>query len=261
METSDGVKYGLEHEDNLWLNAGEVSFCVEPFTEPHGNEVAYQRFSDLQGKTITKFTYLIKDADDIEIPVNAFVNYQLEDSYSLNTDTDVVYDSNGTIINYSLITPDDSSFMLSTIKAGRNIVDLSEVTIANDSITFPSNLLPGNYTIIFEDSKYAALKSSVNIVSGLSDEDIEFRDNTIIILKECGLTGANFISNISSVTVNGEKVNARGISSLIFDEDNKLIIDAVIEGKDSTVSVFADGENDVVISSTGYPSLSFKISK
>lgn len=44
LETNDGALYGLQHEDNLWIKASELSFPVEPFTEPHGNEVAYQRF-------------------------------------------------------------------------------------------------------------------------------------------------------------------------------------------------------------------------
>lgn len=261
METSDGCKYGLEHEDNLWLRAGEVSFCVVPFTEPHGNEVAYQRFADMQGKTITKFTYLLKDGPDIEIPVNAFVYKQLEEGFQAAVDSQVTYDKNGTVISYSLTTPEGSDYQLSMIKFGRSAVDLAGVEISDTAITLPESFGPGSYTFIFEDELYAAMSASAMVDSGLTEGDITFDGEGFVIKPDCGLTVSQWINNFGSITVNGEPVSGRGLSGILFDETGKLLMDAAIEQNDSSTPVFPDGKNEISITAAGFPEVTFTFEK
>lgn len=70
VEDEDGNKYGMEHLENIY-HEGKFSFAVtEGFKEKHGNTIDYKRHEALQGKTIKKVTYLVKDGADIVINTN-----------------------------------------------------------------------------------------------------------------------------------------------------------------------------------------------
>lgn len=61
VEDEDGKKYGMEHLENIWIG-GKFSFAVtDGFKEKHGNTIDYNRHEALQGKTIKKVTYLVKN--------------------------------------------------------------------------------------------------------------------------------------------------------------------------------------------------------
>lgn len=52
----------MEHSQNLWLRTGEIAFAVKDgFVEPHKNTIDAKRSKGLEGKTIKKITYLVKD--------------------------------------------------------------------------------------------------------------------------------------------------------------------------------------------------------
>ncbi len=72
LETSDGAKYALKHAENLWLQSQEFAFAAEAMTEPHGNQLGYQRFADIPGKTITKVTYLLNGYNNVTINTNLY---------------------------------------------------------------------------------------------------------------------------------------------------------------------------------------------
>ena len=59
---------------SIWKTSnheGKFSFAVtEGFKEKHGNTIDYKRHEALQGKTIKKVTYLVKDGADIVINTN-----------------------------------------------------------------------------------------------------------------------------------------------------------------------------------------------
>ncbi len=261
IETADGKRYGLEHEDNLWINPSELSFAVVPFTEPHGNEVAYKRFEDMVGKQIVKLTYMIANGDDIEIPMNYFVNLPLADEFGVEGDEKVVYSADGTQLNMTTNFPADSNFDITAIRFGRSNMDIAQVAKNEVGLVLPADFAPGSYTVIYEDEKYCGVKHSFMIESGLTDKDVIFKDNTIEIKKDCGLTGKNYIDNISTVLVNGEKVNGRGLNKIIFDENMQLNHNAEMEDNEKKTPVFADGKNEVTLESAGFPSITFSFEK
>lgn len=60
----------MEHLENIY-GGGKFSFAVtDGFKEKHGNTIDYKRHEDLQGKTIKKVTYLVKNGADIVINTN-----------------------------------------------------------------------------------------------------------------------------------------------------------------------------------------------
>ncbi|MBP3470277.1 MAG: hypothetical protein J6K26_12275, partial [Lachnospiraceae bacterium] len=119
LETSDGSIYGLEHLDNLWLQPGEVAFAVTEMTEPHGNTPSYQRFEDIQGKTITKLTYMIADGDDIAIDLDFYCKELLPGEYFVSVPETVTYDSEGTKLELTAEVPQGSEYVLDSVLAGR----------------------------------------------------------------------------------------------------------------------------------------------
>lgn len=262
METSDGAVYGLQHEDNLWLQTSELSFPVEPFTESHGNEVAYQRFVDLPGKTITKITYLVANGDDIEINTNLFCNYQLSDEYGVTGDETVTYSKDGTAVNVELTVPEDSAYALTLIKKGKASVDMSAVTYEENVVTLPADLTPGTYKINFEDATYTGVQHVVTVESGLNDGDVSFDGTTIQIAGDTGLTGKQFIANLSSAFVNGEKVSGKGLSSILFTEEGALNLEAKTTLDETEVEVFPAGATyEVTLEATGFPAVTFEITR
>lgn len=262
LETNDGAVYGLQHEDNLWLQASELSFPVEPFTESHGNEVAYQRFADVPGKTITKITYLIANADDIVIPTDLFCNYQLSDEYGITGDETVTYSKEGTSVHVELTTPNDSTYNLSSIKKGKSTLDISGVSYTGNTISLPADFTPGSYKLNFEDETYSGLQHLVTVDSGLTDDCISFDGTTIQITSDTGLTGADFIANLSTAHVNGEKVSGKGLSSIIFTEEGALNLEATTKKDDVEVEVFpASSTYEVTLEATGFPSITFEVTR
>lgn len=262
LETSDGAVYGLQHEDNLWLQASELSFPVAPFTEAHGNEVAYQRFVDLPGKTITKITYLVANGDDIEINTDLFCNQQLSKEYGITGDESVTYSNEGTKINVELSTPDDSAYALTQVKKGREAQDITSVTFEDNVLTLPAECTPGSYKIIFEDTTYNGLQLAVSVESGLNDGDVSFDGTTIQIAGDTGLTGTDYIANLSSAAVNGEKVSGKGLSSILFSEDGSLNLEAKTTVDDAEVEVFPAGATyEVTLEATGFPAITFEVTR
>lgn len=260
LETNDGALYGLQHEDNLWIKASELSFPVKPFTEPHGNEVAYQRFTDIPGKTITKVTYLIANGDDIVIPTNLFCNYQLSDKYGTTGDDTVIYSKEGTSVGISLTVPEDSNYYLSSIKKGKSSLDISAVTYEDNTIILPADFTPGSYNINFEDATYSGIQHKITVDSGLAKSNVSFDGTTIMITGDTGLTGADFIANLSAVYVNGEKLSGKGLSSTLFTEEGLLNLEAATKKDDLDVEVFPVGSTyEVTLEATGFPSITFEV--
>ena len=262
LETSDGALYGLEHEDNLWLQAAELSFAVAPFTESHGNEVAYQRFADIPGKTITKVTYLVANGDDVAIETNLYCNLQLTGEYGVSGDETVTYASEGTVVNIALKTPTDSAYSLSQVKKGRSAVDASTITYADEVLTLPADCTPGSYKIIFEDATYCGLQHMVTVESGLSDGDVSFDGATIQLAGNTGLTGSAYIANISAAYVNGEKLSGKNVGSTLFTEDGSFNFEATTKKDDAEVELFPAGATyEISLESTGFPAVTFEITR
>lgn len=258
LETSDGSIYGLEHLDNLWLQPGEVAFAVTEMTEPHGNTPSYQRFEDMQGKTITKLTYMIADGDDIAVELDLYCKALLPEEYSVSVPETVIYDPEGTKLEVNAEVPEGSEYVLDSVLAGRAAVeDVSLYSMADGVITLSPELKPGQYSIVLSDTSYADQKLTGVITSGWNDGEVTLGENTLVVPEdESGLTAADFISSISSVSVNGEPVSGRDLGKVIFMEDGSMNPEAAIDMDGEQVPVFeGSGSFEIVLEATGYPSV------
>lgn len=81
LETSDGKIYAMRHDNNIWSTADDMAFCVnENYTEPHGKGIMRQwkYTASLEGKTITKITFLLNGLPDVVINCNISVKNSAE---------------------------------------------------------------------------------------------------------------------------------------------------------------------------------------
>lgn len=262
FETDDGSKYGLEHLDNIWLRASELGVAVKEFQEPHGNQVAYQRFTDLPGKTITKITYLVANADDIEIDTSLFCKLQLSDEYSISSADSVSYNPEGTEIAAEMNMPEDSNYVLSSVKKGRAVMEEGTYEASENGVVLSPDCKPGSYTVIFSDETYADIQVTCLVTSDLTAEDITFDGSVLSVAENAqGLTLADYLAAISSVSVNGETVG-QSVGTIIFNEDGTVNPDAVISSRSGETVVFAGEEGDSYILSmeaTGFPSIEITV--
>lgn len=60
IKTADGKTYAMRHEENIWRGELAWSSGIKT-TEPHGNTLSYENFTDLIGATITKVTFITTD--------------------------------------------------------------------------------------------------------------------------------------------------------------------------------------------------------
>lgn len=190
LETSDGKKYGLKHLDNLWVNAGEIGFCVEAYTD-NGNK-GYLHTADLTGKTITKITFMLKNQADPYIECSVYVRQKTtatvapvyEDGLNAveagspveftftNTPSDSKYDS---VVSISYDDPNGHH--------GWSTLSPENYTYSDNKLTLSGEIASKThqYNIVFGDSngKYINIGTSFMIFSTEATSAIISPDNNL----------------------------------------------------------------------------------
>ena len=261
VEDKDGNKYGMEHLENIWVG-GKFSFAVtDGFKEKHGNTIDYKRHEALQGKTIKKVTYLVKDGADIVIntdlkcktlagsdSIKATANDNFKDGATISVDTSAV--------------PSGSNYTLSSVSIGKTVLtEGTDYTYANNTLTIKAtdNTGIGSYSMVFTDDTYSDIVASFTLESGYNTGDISIKNNQVTLPD--GVNFEKYANNITSIKINGvEKTGKGGIKATdLFDADGNINFNAAIKGKDgSSTPVFADksASYTIELTSTGYPSVS-----
>ena len=277
FETSDGKKYGMEHSQNLWLRTGEIAFAVKDgFVEPHKNTIDSKRSAGLEGKTITKITYLVKDGADIVIPTNLLVKYKLADGQGITGPEEKVVFTNNTFIptevqlDYNV--PESSSYKLTSVEYGGQV--LSEGSYNDYTYDDSTKVLSvyggvfaktgvGTYTLTFTDSSAAPYEDiTVPIVLSADDTKVTFaiQNNKLVKVDPNGSTTyevKDYIKNITAIKVDGQalggrKANISEIAKSVFNESTGAVN---FDAKVNNTAVFAKGDGgsyNVELTSSGF---------
>lgn len=262
VEDEDGKKYGMEHLENIY-HGGKFSFAVtEGFKEKHGNTIDYRRHEALQGKTIKKVTYLVKDGADIVINTNLKCK-TLAVSDSIKATANDNFKDGATVSVDTTAVPSGSNYTLSSVSMGKTVLTEGEdYTYANNTLTIKAtdNTGVGSYSMVFTDNTYSDIVASFTLESGYKTGDISINKNNQITLP-AGVSFEKYVNNITSIKINGvEKTGKGGIKATdLFDADGNINFNAAIKGKDgSSTPVFADksASYTIELTSTGYPSVS-----
>lgn len=261
VEDEDGHKYGMEHLENIW-HGGKFSFAVtEGFKEKHGNTIDYKRHEALQGKTIKKVTYLVKDGADIVINTNLKCK-TLAASGSIKATANDKFKDGATVSVDTTAVPSGSNYTLSSVSIGKTVLtEGTDYTYTNKTLTIKAtdNTGVGSYSMVFTDDTYSDIVASFTLESGYKTGDISIKNNQVALPD--GVNFKKYVNNITSIKINGvEKTGKGGIKATdLFDADGNINFNAAIKGKDgSSTPVFADksASYTIELTSTGYPSVS-----
>ena len=262
VEDKDGNKYGMEHLENIWVG-GKFAFAVtDGFKEKHGNTIDYKRHESLQGKTIKKVTYLVKD--DADIVINTDLKCKtLAGSDSIKATANDNFKDGATVSVDTTAVPSGSNYTLSSVSMGKTVLtEGADYTYANNTLTIKAtdHTGVGSYSMVFTDNTYSDIVASFTLESGYKTGDISINKNNQITLP-AGVSFEKYVNNITSIKINGvEKTGKGGIKATdLFDADGNINFNAAIKGKDgSSTPVFADksASYTIELTSTGYPSVS-----
>lgn len=262
VEDEDGNKYGMEHLENIY-GGGKFSFAVtDGFKEKHGNTIDYKRHEALQGKTIKKVTYLVKNGADIVINTNLKCK-TLAGSDSIKATANDNFKDGATVSVDTAAVPSGSNYTLSSVSMGKTVLtEGTDYTYANNTLTIKAtdNTGVGSYSMVFTDDTYSDIVASFTLESGYKTGDISINKNNQVTLPS-GVNFKKYVNNITSIKINGvEKTGKGGIKATdLFDADGNINFNAAIKGKDgSSTPVFADksASYTIELTSTGYPSVS-----
>lgn len=277
FETSDGEKYAMEHSQNLWLRTGEIAFAVKDgFVEPHKNTIDAKRSKGLEGKTIKKITYLVKDGADIVIPTNLLCKYKLADGQGIiGPEEKVVYTNNTFIptkVQLTYNVPESSSYKLTSVQyGGKALKEGSYNDYTYDDTTKVlsvyggafANTGVGSYTLTFADQSEAPYEDiTVPIVLSADETKVQFaiQDNKLVKIDPNGDTiyeAKDYIKNITSIKIDGQalggkKANISEIAKTVFNENTGAVN---FDAKVNNTAVFAKGDGgsyNVELTSSGF---------
>lgn len=269
VTTTDGQTYPIYHSANLWFQAYEFSWVVEPdFTEPHGNKPYTASLTGLTGKTISSVTYIYKTTDENgnatfsknTYNVGALKVKELLDDSSSVTATEANNTNNNTS-DLTVTAPAGSNYSVASIDSLTEGTDYTvAATDTGFAITFAENVAAGAYTVTLTDDNYEDLTVSVVVSANVSEGDITIEDNALVINNE-NVSLDDFLAALSSATLTVNGTTISGGASVLFNEDGTVNLDAKTSGRGATTLFPETGSYEVVLTVPGYGTITGTVVK
>ena len=241
LETTDGTSYGLRHLENIWRKS-ELAFSTG-FTESvHGCPTSSEHYKSIMGKTISKITYVTQEGEytiqtDLYVPVKTGITATAEGTEGTNTAE----------VKFSKDLPAD----FAPVYTAKGM----ELTAEGNTLQY-ENAKPGKYTVTVSDDngKYADITLELSVQSKATGSDFVKIENgsSNLTSTDGNVTIADYVKNITSVTVNGKVYSAtgRGAAKLFFDNGYLDITAAPFAGGDGFT---AGASYEMTIQADGYP--------
>lgn len=242
LETKDGTSYGLRHLENIW-RGNELGIYTGYTKESHGVDASVEPYKDIMGKTIDKITYLTSAGayeidTDLYVPMKDGTQAEVADGKS----------GNGSVaVTVKLPERFDPEYQVTGL----------ETSFAGGALTY-TDAMPGKYTLTISDKnkKWADIEADF-VLSSDTNPAYYNRDYSAPAVIKKGSADkadfANYLKNITKVSVNGKEYAASGKGAAVIvksDGTIDLANSSVFDGKEPYT---------VVVTSTGYPNLTFEI--
>ena len=197
LETSEGQKVALRHNENIYSKKQEIAFVFDDsFTEAHGYKLYGKRFKSLSGKTITKITYLLSNKQSMTLNVNlrcaaqvsagSEVTVKEQTKYVLNTGATVTLDT-------SKLPFKDRAQV--TVKMGRKVLETSKYSYDASTgvltINGTGGTGAGQYTVVFHDPEETGTGYADTKVSFTLESDVAYDDTTKSVSNYSGISVAS----------------------------------------------------------------------
>ncbi len=210
INTTEGTQYGLRHVENIWRGS-ELAWSVGFTSEVHGCKTSSDHYKSMMGKTIDSVTYYTSkgiytfDIDDVKVPAKNGISAEVADMAE-GAETTAVAFKNG----------NDTATLPAEFNAKYD-VDGTEVTYAEGKISGLAGLTVGTHTLTITDQSgtYADIKATFTVTSAVAPQaEVDAKQGILVptgsFTKE---QLANFLSNITSVNVDGTDYAASGRGS------------------------------------------------
>jgi len=249
LKTKEGSSYGLRHMENIWRKT-ELAFCTGFTTNVHGCQTSSAHYEALMGQTITEIDYYTTDAvyaisTDLYVPIKVDTELTVEDTAAADGTT---------AMNLSKALPDD----FDAVYAAEGL----DAEADGAAVTFNKDAKPGRYTLTLTDAsgKYAPVSADFTLTSaelpaeynqGPEDHGLQAKEDADVE------DFANYLKNITSVTVNGQTFNAAGRGALVLIDPAAGLID--LNGREGQIFTGDEEALTLTIKSTGYPDYEFTL--
>ena len=247
--------YGMRALENIWKGK-ELAWSCGFVTEAHGSPLSSTYYKSMMGKTIKSVVFYTSTgtytvAMDQYVPVKVSADegaISIQESASLD-DT--------SLIGMSPTLPEGFAAQYS-IEGWNGDVEVSNASSGPYSsvVKIPTGTQPGKYTIVATDKggKYAPLSAAFTLTTAKNVAAFDASGPKLAAADGATESDlANYLGNISQVTVNGVAYSAQGKGAVkIINEDGSLNLAAA--NKDGSLVFAANGAYEVEVVATGYTS-------
>ena len=247
VTTTDGTSYAMRSLENVWNGKSlELAWSVGFTTTAHGNPLVSDDYVSMMGKTIKSVAFYTVDGKIYSLDCEQYVpvkfateNFAVENALA---------DSGSTSVEMKDFPKDYEAEYKVTDAEGN---ELEGASVKDGKISWTSTPATGKYTLTVSDKsgKYASFSTTFELQTSAMPAAYQASN-----LRVAGADGASaeelssFLSNVSSVNVNGKNYSASGRGSV-----------AVINSKgfvDLTASPFtgmkAGDTYKISVKATGY---------
>ena len=247
VTTTDGTSYAMRSLENVWNGKSlELAWSVGFTTTAHGNPLVSDDYVSMMGKTIKSVAFYTVDGKIYSLDCEQYVPVKFAtDNFTVEN---ALADSGSTSVEMKDF-PSDYQAEYKVTDAKGN--ELEGASVKDGKISWTGTPAIGKYTLTVSDKsgKYASFSTTFELQTSAMPAAYQASN-----LRVAGADGASaeelssFLSNVSSVTVNGESYAASGRGSV-----------AVINSKgfvDLTASPFtgmkAGDTYKISVKATGY---------
>ena len=253
VSTKEGSDYGMRHLENIW-RVSELAWATGFTSAVHNCPTSSEHYKAMMGQHIDKVTYYTANGI-YEIPVGGdeglYVPVKFDTSAVAVADAELKDGETSVATTISGLTLPEGFDAEYTVEGATASVK-GEKLILKD-------VKKGAYTLTITDKsgKYAPISVGFEVYAETIPASYNENAEKPGLTKAAGSTDAEFadyIKNITSVSVNGKSYAASGHGAVkLFNDDGTLITDA---------APFAEGDSfEIVVSATGYKDLSFTYKK
>lgn len=241
--------YGMRAVENIWKGK-EIAWSCGLVTESHGSPLSSQYYKSMMGKTIKSVTFYTSTGT-YTVAMDQYV--PIKDADAAIKAEDASLDSANATVKADVTLPEgfDAKYQID----GQDVEALAANARSSASVSFDASALkPGSHTLTAIDKKGTFADISTSFTATTSKLVASFDAANLKLIAANDATDedlANYVGNITKVTVNGTAYSAQGRGAVkIFNADGSLNLAAAKQ--DGSLVFDANGDYQVEVEATGY---------
>ncbi|WP_294377370.1 penicillin-binding Tp47 domain C-containing protein [uncultured Slackia sp.] len=241
--------YGMRAVENIWKGK-EIAWSCGLVKESHGSPLSSRYYTSMMGKTIKSVTFYTS-MGTYTVAMDQYV--PVKDADAAIKAEDASLDGANATVNADVTLPEgfDAAYQID----GQDVEPLASNARSSATVTFDASALkPGSHTLTAIDKKGKFADISTSFTATTSKLVASFDAANLKLIATNDATDddvANYVGNITKVTVNSTEYSAQGRGAVkIFNADGSLNLAAAKQ--DNSLVFDANGDYQIEIEATGY---------